>query len=251
MPFDASLPDEIAPGEAAAFRCKYLSSVLARRCRLVYDHPGIHKFELTFKEPPGSASSSLDELCQCGHPRRRHLEPPGAQCVACSGDEERSWRHDFVPAEPEAPTAAQDAAMDELTHLRQEMEASESECLCSSGSPENYEGPQRDCPIHGEPEAPEPYAKEDWICGDCGENVPAGQDWCAAPDCEEVARQRLAKEAQPPRRPPYAVAYATEGGAQYEIALPGDATIRAEGGALIITHASAVLALTQARPMES
>jgi hypothetical protein len=80
-----------------------------------------------------------------------------------------------------------------------------------------------------------------------------------AGDCEHGCRQaaddltRLGEEmeAEPPRRPPYAVAYATEGGAQYEIALPGDATIRAVDGALIITHAGAILALTQARPMES
>jgi hypothetical protein len=24
-------------------------------------------------------------------------------------------------------------------------------CLCSSGSPENYEGPRADCPLHGDP----------------------------------------------------------------------------------------------------
>jgi hypothetical protein len=46
------------------------------------------------------------------------------------------------------------------------------------------------------------------------------------------------------------VAYATVGGAQYEIALPGDASVRAVDGALIITHDSAVLALSHVRPME-
>lgn len=56
--------------------------------------------------------------------------------------------------------------------------------------------------------------------------------------------------AQPPRRPPYAVAYAIEGGAQYEIALPGDATVRAVDGALVITHDKPVLAMGQVRPME-
>jgi hypothetical protein len=29
--------------------------------------------------------------------------------------------------------------------------AEASHCLCSSGSPENYEGPRPDCPQHGDP----------------------------------------------------------------------------------------------------
>lgn len=68
-------------------------------------------------------------------------------------------------------------------------------------------------------------------------------------DADEAASMYPEPEA-PPRRPPYAVAYAIEGGAQYEIALPGDATVRAVDGALVITHASAVLALTDVRPWE-
>jgi hypothetical protein len=140
-----------------------------------------------------------------------------------SGSERKTWRHstclgcgaklkEEVRYEPEAPTAAQDALMQELIRLRQEMESDEPEapvlCHCGIGAP-----------------------------GECATG-PAG----CGPNSEDP---------RPPRRPPYAVAYAVEGGAQYEIALPGDATIRAHEGALIITHASAVLALTQARPMEN
>jgi hypothetical protein len=74
---------------------------------------------------------------------------------------------------------------------------------------------------------------------------------CQVKAAEREQNRLELQAAQPPRRPPYAVAYAIEGGAQYEIALPGDATVRAVDGALIITHASTVLALTQARPMET
>jgi hypothetical protein len=165
-------------------------------------------------------------------------------CPAFTADNE----HDFVPAEPEAPTAAQEAAMDELTHLRQEMEATEPEpCYCGC-APAAHADHNNGCETHGvhefirksfapdeslpEPESGCPHCGADHAWGDC------------------LAYEEAVREAEPPRRPPYAVAYATEGGAQYEIALPGDATIRAEGGALIITHASAVQALTQARPME-
>lgn len=293
MPFDASLPDEIAPGEATAFRCKYLSSVLARRCRLVYDHPGIHKFELTFKEPPGSASSSPDEDCAtCGHWRDSH-NTVGDHCNVCHTIDSASRHciHDFTPAEPEAPTAAQDAAMDELIDLRQEMEATEPEqCLTRFDGDLQCAGTRRhpgDCTPNAddialpEPEAPEePGPTELAPCAICGDRrktnefkaglllcepciYSEGQPYCGACGSKEAPfglvshegedrfnELRCAKCLLPPRRPPYAVAYTLADGERYEVALPGDATIRAVEGALLITHASAVLALTQARPME-
>jgi hypothetical protein len=45
------------------------------------------------------------------------------------------------------------------------------------------------------------------------------------------------------------VAYALEDGTAYEVALPGDATIRADDGVLIIMHTqSPVKGLVQTRP---
>lgn len=213
-------------------------------------------------EPEGSASSSPDE---CASPSGQHCwhyrsEIPGDECCVCekrqlddppadaetAGEPEcshESWevygtwrkcadcRHEWD--EPEAPTTAQEATMQELTDLRQEMEAIElkvpEEPLCHSCG--QRAGTWFDRSVCAEP------------CGSM-------HDRCS--NCGAVTGDACLNEAptEPPRRPPYAVAYATEGGAQYEIALPGDATIRAHEGALIITHASAVLALTQARPME-
>lgn len=46
---------------------------------------------------------------------------------------------------------------------------------------------------------------------------------------------------QPQRRPPYAVAYAVQGHL-YEVALPGDATVEAVDGALVIKHALGMVA---------
>jgi hypothetical protein len=46
------------------------------------------------------------------------------------------------------------------------------------------------------------------------------------------------------------VAYAVEGGVEYEIALSGDASVRAIDGVLVIAHSSAVLALSNVRPVE-
>lgn len=233
-------------------------------------------------EPPGSASSSLDELCKaCGHARRRHYEEPSGECVACAPDSDAHWRHAFVPAEPEARCVG-------CEHTEAEgcgcppPEPADEHCTCTSresdghGRIMHYSG----CGMP-EPEAPEePGPRELAPCAICGDRrktnefkaglllcepciYSEGQPYCGACGSKEAPfglvshegedrfnELRCAKCLLPPRRPPYAVAYAVEGGAQYEIALPGDATVRAHEGALIITHASAVLALTQARPME-
>lgn len=97
------------------------------------------------------------------------------------------------------------------------------------------------CKVTAEPEAPEPST-----CRTCG------IDWEPGHACDPDYLKALEglRRMKDPRRPPYAVAYEVQGGAQYEIALPGDATIRAHEGALIITHASAVMALLQCKPME-
>ncbi|MGN6128500.1 MAG: hypothetical protein ACTHON_18230 [Humibacter sp.] len=147
--------------------------------------------------------------------------------------------HGFHPygaaSAPAEPDAAQEAAMQELIDLRQEIEA------------------------ESEPEAPE--CEHEW--GDW-HRVPSPGDShyenrqcarCRAWDNENLRilrrnSQATKSEAQPPRRPPYAVAYATDDGTQYEVALPGDATVCAHEGALVITHGSAVQALLQIRPME-
>jgi hypothetical protein len=112
------------------------------------------------------------------------------------------------------------------------------------------------------------YAHTDDVAGACVE-CPAGmslawrhefapaepecyhpEDWPGECPCLPSCGCCKATPVSAPRRPPYAVAYATVGGAQYEIALPGDASVRAVDGALIITHDSAVLALSHVRPME-
>lgn len=56
---------------------------------------------------------------------------------------------------------------------------------------------------------------------------------------------------QPQRRPPYAVAYSVQGHL-YEVALSGDATVRAVDGALVITHhLGPVAGVVQVRPMNT
>jgi len=236
-------------------------------------------------EPKGSASSSLDEKCRnCDHSRVNHRQ---GTCVVCAvGFNERHCTT-FAPArgetagEPERPdrdcirlTGCRDKlkrgcaygcreAADDLTRLGEEMEPETPECD-GCGHPAHRAGhcsEQADgdnCPCD------EPI--ESGPCPSCGQQAGTWFDRsvCAEPcssahnrcaNCGAVTGDACLNEAPPepeapPRRPPYAVAYAIEGGAQYEIALPGDATVRPIDGALVITHASAILALTNVRPLE-
>ncbi|MFC8490701.1 hypothetical protein ACFUJU_07825 [Streptomyces sp. NPDC057235] len=56
---------------------------------------------------------------------------------------------------------------------------------------------------------------------------------------------------QPERRPPLSVAYSTAGGHLYEVYVPGDASVTAEDGALIIQHPEAqVLAIVRVAPIK-
>ncbi|MFF3363568.1 hypothetical protein [Streptomyces misionensis] len=56
---------------------------------------------------------------------------------------------------------------------------------------------------------------------------------------------------QPERRPPLTVAYSVQGHL-YEVALSGDATVRAVDGALVITHhLGPVAGIVQAAPLVS
>lgn len=257
-----------------------ITSDLPNRC----DSCGHHRREHTladgacgcgpcvgFVGPPDSASSTPNDVCQCGHTRLDHQESTGmlgGQCDACYIESRKrpgkNWRHAFAPAEPEAECQHRDAY--QITGDR----------LGRPGRRMGYV-----CETCGEvwmktaPKAPE--------CSACGGNDPKGCPFCKGAadelsqqtqDMEPEAREcdhpdgcqfkgagcvnMCAYEgmfgpktpAPAPRRPPYAVAYAIEGGAQYEIALPGDASVRAVDGALVITHDSAVLALSHVRPME-
>jgi hypothetical protein len=93
------------------------------------------------------------------------------------------------------------------------------------------------------------YGEGQPYCSGCGSNGPPfglvsheGED--------RFNELRCAKCLLPPRRPPYAVAYALASGELYEVALPGDAVATVEHGVLKISHPEGVSALVQVRPME-
>jgi hypothetical protein len=88
---------------------------------------------------------------------------------------------------------------------------------------------------------------------DCGHplfehNVYGCEDDCA---CEKLPPRKAVPPSQPERRPPLSVAYSVAGGHAYEVYVPGDASVTAQDGALIITHPDAqVLAITRVAPIK-
>lgn len=83
-----------------------------------------------------------------------------------------------------------------------------------------------------------------------GDNVEASYCACGASKARTRDPEPPAPGSSP--RPPYAVAYAVQGGALYEVALPGDATATAEGGRLVITHAGMpVTGIVRIAPMRT
>lgn len=111
-----------------------------------------------------------------------------------------------------------------------------------------------------EPPGSASSSPDEVLCRNCGHD--GGDTWfdrsvCAQPcssmhdrcsNCGSSTAPCPHERLSVPRRPPYTVAYAVEGGHAYEIALPGDASVIAEDGVLKISHPSAVLALTQVQP---
>lgn len=121
---------------------------------------------------------------------------------------------------------------------------------CDAGLPMECTCPPEEC-VCDSPEEPPLTPEEE-------EELPPERGCCGNPnctcggscDCDQVAEGPPCSEVegcdgnccakappppQPDRRPPYAVAYSVQGHL-YEVALPGDATVQAVDGALIIRH---------------
>lgn len=119
-------------------------------------------------------------------------------------------------------------------------------CRDAGGCPE-HPSEEPEPPLTPEEEEQAPCPHESWEVGSQWLDKETGKWWktrrCA--DCREHLDNILDDERhdfegsveppQPVRRPPYAVAYSVSGHL-YEVALPGDATVRAVDGALVIQH---------------
>ena len=197
-------------------------------------------------EPKGSASSSAD-VCECGHPRVNHswYAPRGEACI---GNRNLCSCRLFRLAEPEPRCEG-------CGHTEGEGCGCPPQCTC--GCPRSsHMGKPQGCIPHGFHEyevAPEPP-----MTPEEEEEAPPDEGLCeishATIEEEEACEQkRLAAKTppQPVRRPPYAIAYSVQGHL-YEVALPGDAAVRAVDGALVITHTlGPVAGIVQAAPYGS
>jgi hypothetical protein len=224
-------------------------------------------------EPQGSEHSLSDHhRCKCGHIKHVHsklravescnFRPCGCQGFVC--DHSRcGWK----PREDPEPRCVgcghaegEGCGCPPLTSEEEEELPPEPSCCgnphctcegscdCDSEAPEDEE-PQP-CPQCGSEAdswydrsiCAEPCGSSHNRCSDCGTAVggcpiEAGE----GPPCSEVEGcdgnccAKAPPPPQPDRRPPYAVAYSVQGHL-YEVALPGDATVHAVDGALVIRH---------------
>lgn len=172
------------------------------------------------RKPQGSeVSSSPDPLstpCACGHALNWHIA--GSKMRNCTVTICRCER--FQP-EPKPCTCGPDEVCGDL---------------CEPPlTPEEEE--EAACP-HESWEVSSQWRDEEsgkWMksrrCADCREELTIVRD----DEAHEFGGPTEPPPPQPERRPPYAVAYSVQGHL-YEVALPGDATVKAVDGALVIQH---------------
>ncbi|MGA4942124.1 hypothetical protein [Streptomyces cinereoruber] len=93
-------------------------------------------------------------------------------------------------------------------------------------------------------------------CDRCAEvpTAPCGRPASLEPQCSAgdwCCKGAAPIPPQPERRPPLRVAYSVAGGHAYEVCVPGDVSVTAQDGALIITHPEAqVLAIMRVAPFK-
>jgi hypothetical protein len=203
---------------------------------------------------------SANDLCRCGHIRFRHQREdaedthcaqPSCRCTdfrarAEGPDVKTVELHDEPPMTPEEE---EEAPPDERRCERCKGSAIDPEDSSPGTIYGNFPEPPALEPCRAcQFPPPEGPGYEKCVCGHI---VPEHSD-ALFRHCLECGCLRYRTEQGPPqpdRRPPYAVAYSVQGHL-YEVALSGDATVRAVDGALVITHDLAPVAgIVQTRPM--
>jgi hypothetical protein len=188
----------------------------------LYDGPGGRKSWLYYTCPDCKAKWREEKPEQCDH-------PDNDPCDRC------------LPGEPEPPLTPE-----EEEQAPEDPERCDHNCTCGHMQADHSTGGY--CNACGD----DCRHNDGHYVSDCPE-APEGADWrCAnesgcyrqhTDDCkfgcrhaaDELAREANELPPQPERRPPYLVGYAVAGHL-YEVALPGDATVQAVDGALIIKH---------------
>lgn len=192
--------------------------------------------------------------CTCGCPKGAHMGKPRG-CIPHGFHEyEASEEHDFVsPAHCAAcmrswlPPDSVPAAEPPLTPEEEEMVSGRCTCGETACESELCDCDSVPCPVDHAREAneapedalPPPEGPEYTPCV-CGHIEPEHEvdGYCYDEKCGCVGyrtKPDFETPPQPDRRPPYLVAYSVQGHL-YEVALPGDATVAALDGRLVITH---------------
>ncbi|TXS35083.1 hypothetical protein [Streptomyces sp. t39] len=204
---------------------------------------------------------------QCGYsehgfrPFQGHRGEPGKpHCLVCGHVwGECNW-HWVKEQEPEPPAQEAPVEICVCSHPRsshRELDEGVTPCIgggkpcsCDSFEPEDAPLSQEEEEALPPPEGPE-YAP--CACGHIEPEHDINGKYCTEEPCGCTLYRPEGEEPPPPqpdRRPPVAIAYAVQGHL-YEVALPGDATVKAVDGALIITHSLGPIAgIVQARPLE-
>ena len=123
---------------------------------------------------PGASSAPEAPLCVCGRPKGYHTDQPAAPgapwhpytiptgrhergCLVISGPHDAALCRSLWDDSDGGKQRRCGYTQRHPSHTFMRLEvlfqcpgADGMECLCASGSPEMYEGPLRDCPIHGE-----------------------------------------------------------------------------------------------------
>lgn len=216
-------PDECrcGPGETCGhcFESKG-SAGSSTECPVVRTEGG-HCFQHPDSKCCGCGEPKPALMCTCGHSRRWHPKTNGGACVGdnCLDCVEFRCDHsrcDWKPREDKPTTVLFERYEPPMTPEEEEQ------------APEDERPPLH--PDDDHTHRPKYFGPNAGTrCVDCNMPMPP----------------------QPERRPPYAVAYSV-GGHLYEVAIPGDASVRAVDGALVITHAlGSVAGIVQTAPLPS
>lgn len=197
-----------------------------------------------FQAPEAEGDDQSDPMCRCSHGRNAHFGVASPVCceTGCACQKFQA---------PEAPTDPPKAEEVCRCGHRQGLHVNK-----SGRTPGYCARSGCGCVGFQAPEAPvdPPKAEE------------KGHDFVGPDHCDECDRAWAMRMQQsgmiprrsemaeaypaPERRPPYSVAYAVDGGHEYEIAVPGDAMVIAEDGVLKILHyCRPVAGIVQIKPM--
>jgi hypothetical protein len=195
-------------------------------------------FKLKTEEPE---RRSLTAACACSHVNNWHVraDHSDTHCAAtgCPCEAFRASSEDEEPRCEGCGHPGHSGFCRELEMPGSPGDVDECGCLDDSEpplTPEEEEEAAED-PTLPPPEGPE-YDK--CACGAVRARHVNAEGACYGEDCDCFQFRPKADDPPPPqpeRRPPYAVAYSVSGHL-FEVALPGDATVRAVDGALVIQH---------------